>query len=253
MTSNPNPSRDPTQLRSHRWFGPDDLRSFGHRSRIKGMGFGDEDYAGKPVIGILNTWSELNTCHSHLRERAAEVRCVLTKGGAQFVTPLSLSALSGNPVHGELFSLTEESEMGHIELSRAADLVVIAPAVPMIYAVLMALPRGGLLRALLPLAVFLCLALGLQVVPWLGAEATHTTHNVPHTVFYMSEKIAHRSLQGWVDQIRRDLYQRHENKVPLGETGVRNNQIGGIQYHVVVEQDIEVDQSGPIACTWLTA
>ena len=63
-----------------------------------------------------------------LRERAAEVRCVLTAGGAQFVTPLSLSALSGNPVHGELFSLTQESEMGHIELSRAADLIVIAPA-----------------------------------------------------------------------------------------------------------------------------
>lgn len=42
-------------LRSHRWFGPDDLRSFGHRSRLKGMGFADEDYLGKPVIGILNT------------------------------------------------------------------------------------------------------------------------------------------------------------------------------------------------------
>jgi phosphopantothenoylcysteine decarboxylase/phosphopantothenate--cysteine ligase len=63
-----------------------------------------------------------------LRERAAGVRCVLTAGGAQFVTPLSLAALSGNPVHSALFSLTEESEMGHIELSRAADLVVIAPA-----------------------------------------------------------------------------------------------------------------------------
>ena len=63
-----------------------------------------------------------------LRERAAGVRCVLTAGGAQFVTPLSLAALSGNPVHSALFSLTEESEMGHIELSRAADLIVIAPA-----------------------------------------------------------------------------------------------------------------------------
>jgi len=63
-----------------------------------------------------------------LRERAAGVRCVLTAGGAQFVTPLSLAALSGNPVHSALFSLTEESEMGHIELSRAAELIVIAPA-----------------------------------------------------------------------------------------------------------------------------
>ena len=63
-----------------------------------------------------------------LRERAASVRCVLTAGGAQFVTPLSLAALSEQKVHSELFSLTEESEMGHIRLSREADLVVVAPA-----------------------------------------------------------------------------------------------------------------------------
>ncbi len=63
-----------------------------------------------------------------LRERAASVRCVLTAGGAQFVTPLSLAALSEQKVHSELFSLTQESEMGHIRLSREADLVVVAPA-----------------------------------------------------------------------------------------------------------------------------
>ncbi len=57
-----------------------------------------------------------------------EVTCVLTKAGAEFVTALSLQALSGNKVFTELFSLTDESEMGHIELSRAADLVVVAPA-----------------------------------------------------------------------------------------------------------------------------
>lgn len=56
------------------------------------------------------------------------VRAVLTGGGAEFVTPLSLQALTGEPVHTALFSLTAESEMGHIELSRAADLVVVAPA-----------------------------------------------------------------------------------------------------------------------------
>jgi phosphopantothenoylcysteine decarboxylase/phosphopantothenate--cysteine ligase len=56
------------------------------------------------------------------------VTCVLTKAGAQFVTPLSLQALSGSKVYTDLFSLTDESEMGHIELSRAADLVVVAPA-----------------------------------------------------------------------------------------------------------------------------
>ncbi len=63
-----------------------------------------------------------------LRKAGAGVRCVLTRGGAEFVTPLSLQALSGDKVYSELFSLTDESEMGHIELSRAADLVVVAPA-----------------------------------------------------------------------------------------------------------------------------
>lgn len=63
-----------------------------------------------------------------LRERDVAVRCVLTKGGAQFVTPLSLSALSEEKVYENLFSLTDESEMGHIRLSREADLLVVAPA-----------------------------------------------------------------------------------------------------------------------------
>ncbi len=63
-----------------------------------------------------------------LREAGAAVRCVLTKGGAEFVTPLSLAALSEEKVHTDLFSLTDESEMGHIRLSHAADLVVVAPA-----------------------------------------------------------------------------------------------------------------------------
>ncbi len=63
-----------------------------------------------------------------LKERGAGVRCVLTDAGAQFVTPLSLSALSEDKVYRDLFSLTDESEMGHIRLSREADLVVVAPA-----------------------------------------------------------------------------------------------------------------------------
>ncbi|MCW5731150.1 MAG: bifunctional phosphopantothenoylcysteine decarboxylase/phosphopantothenate--cysteine ligase CoaBC [Alphaproteobacteria bacterium] len=63
-----------------------------------------------------------------LRERGAAVRCILTEAGGQFVTPLSLSALSGDKVYGELFSLTDEAEMGHIQLSRDADLLVVAPA-----------------------------------------------------------------------------------------------------------------------------
>ena len=63
-----------------------------------------------------------------LREQGASVRCVLTKGGAQFVTPLSVSALSEEKVYHDIFSLTDEAEMGHINLSREADLVVVAPA-----------------------------------------------------------------------------------------------------------------------------
>ena len=63
-----------------------------------------------------------------LRERGCDVRCVLTKGGAQFVTPLSVAALSENKVYQDLFSLTDEAEMGHIRLSREADLVVVCPA-----------------------------------------------------------------------------------------------------------------------------
>lgn len=63
-----------------------------------------------------------------LRESDVSVRCVLTKGGAEFVTPLSLSALSEDKVYTDLFSLTDEAEMGHIQLSRQADLIVVAPA-----------------------------------------------------------------------------------------------------------------------------
>ena len=51
-------------LRSYRWYGPDDLRSFGHRSRAASMGCTPADYAGKPVIAIINTWSDANPCHS---------------------------------------------------------------------------------------------------------------------------------------------------------------------------------------------
>lgn len=63
-----------------------------------------------------------------LRERGAAVRCVLTDSATQFVTPLSVSALSEDRVYGDLFSLTDEAEMGHIQLSRDADLLVVAPA-----------------------------------------------------------------------------------------------------------------------------
>ncbi len=76
-------------LRSQRWFGPDDLRSFGHRSRAKQMGFDREEFIGRPVIAILNTWSDLNTCHTHLRERAEDVkRGVWQAGGFPVEIPV---------------------------------------------------------------------------------------------------------------------------------------------------------------------
>ncbi|MGV1905306.1 L-arabinonate dehydratase [Agrobacterium cavarae] len=79
------------KLRSARWFAPDDLRSFGHRSRMMQLGYSEEDFAGKPVIGILNTWSELNTCHSHFPERVKDVkRGVLQAGGF----PVEMPSLS---------------------------------------------------------------------------------------------------------------------------------------------------------------
>lgn len=74
-----------------------------------------------------------------LREQGAQVTPVLTKAGAEFVTPLSLAALSASKVYQDLFNLTDEAEMGHIELSRAADLIVVAPAT----ADLMAKMAGG--------------------------------------------------------------------------------------------------------------
>src|SRR5512135_355926 len=66
--------KKPEELRSHRWFGVKDLRSFGHRSRTAQMGYDRSDYAGKPVIAIVNTWSDINHCHTHFRQRAEEVK-----------------------------------------------------------------------------------------------------------------------------------------------------------------------------------
>ena len=66
--------RRPEDLRSHRWFGVEDLRAFGHRSRMLQMGLAEEEFRGRPVIGIVNTWSELSPCHQHFRTRAEEVK-----------------------------------------------------------------------------------------------------------------------------------------------------------------------------------
>ena len=79
------------ELRSHRWYGVRDLRSFGHRSRTKQMGYAAEDYSGKPVVGIINTWSDINPCHTHFRERAEEVKRGVWQAGG---FPVELPAMS---------------------------------------------------------------------------------------------------------------------------------------------------------------
>jgi len=74
--------KKPEELRSARWFGPADLRTFGHRSRAMQMGYAPEEWDGRPIIGIVNTWSDVNPCHVHLRDRAEHVkRGVLMAGG----------------------------------------------------------------------------------------------------------------------------------------------------------------------------
>ena len=78
-------------LRSYRWYGVDDLRSFGHRSRAKQMGYAREDWAGKPVIAIINTWSDINPCHTHFRDRAEEVKRGVWQAGG---FPVEMPAIS---------------------------------------------------------------------------------------------------------------------------------------------------------------
>jgi dihydroxy-acid dehydratase len=81
----------PEDLRSHRWYGVQDLRSFGHRSRTAQMGYDRSDYTGKPMIAIINTWSDINPCHTHFRERAEEVKRGVWQAGG---FPVELPAMS---------------------------------------------------------------------------------------------------------------------------------------------------------------
>jgi len=79
------------ELRSARWMAPDDVRSFGHRSRVMQLGYGPEDWVGKPMIAIINTWSDIGTCHGHFKQRVEDVkRGILQAGGF----PIELPAIS---------------------------------------------------------------------------------------------------------------------------------------------------------------
>ncbi|MEU8471660.1 L-arabinonate dehydratase [Streptomyces sp. NPDC029006] len=84
------PRRSPQELRSHQWYGTDGLRSFSHRARTRQLGYLPEEHLGKPVIAILNTWSDINPCHVHLRDRAQAVkRGVWQAGGFPLEFPVS--------------------------------------------------------------------------------------------------------------------------------------------------------------------
>lgn len=83
--------KKPAELRSHRWYGAKDLRAFGHRSRTAQMGYDRSDYAGKPVIAILNTWSDINPCHTHFRARVEEVKRGVWQAGG---FPVEMPAIS---------------------------------------------------------------------------------------------------------------------------------------------------------------
>ncbi len=79
------------ELRSHRWFAPNDIRSFGHRSRAMQMGLGKDDWENKPLIGIINTWSDIQPCHMHFKQRVEDVKKGIYQSGG---FPIELPAIS---------------------------------------------------------------------------------------------------------------------------------------------------------------
>ncbi|TYB85401.1 L-arabinonate dehydratase [Oceaniovalibus sp. ACAM 378] len=148
----------PDQLRSARWFAPDDLRSFGHRSRMMQLGWSEDEFRGKPLIGILNTWSDMNSCHGHFRERAQDVkRGVFMAGGFGLEMPsLSVDESFTKPTsmlyRNMLAMETEEMIRSHpfdgVVLMGGCDkttpgliMGAITAGVPLIY-----LPAGPMLR-----------------------------------------------------------------------------------------------------------
>ncbi|QQA42191.1 L-arabinonate dehydratase [Pelagovum pacificum] len=150
--------KDPKTLRSARWFAPDDLRSFGHRSRLMQLGYAEEEFRDKPVIGILNTWSELNSCHGHFRERAFDVKRGVAQAGGFAVELPSLSVDESftkptSMLYRNMLAMeTEETIRSHpldgVVLMGGCDkttpglvMGAISAGVPMIY-----LPAGPMLR-----------------------------------------------------------------------------------------------------------
>ena len=150
--------KKPEDLRSARWFAPDDLRSFGHRSRAMQMGLDGADWEGKPIIAIINTWSDLSPCHHHLRDRAEYVKKGVYQAGGmpvempvhsfaeQFLKPTAMlyrnmgaieveETLRSHPIDGAVL-------MGGCDKSTPALVMgAVSMGIPFIY-----LPAGAMLR-----------------------------------------------------------------------------------------------------------
>ncbi len=90
-SSQPRKRLKPEELRSWRWFGRESMRTYNQRSRMAQMGYAYSDYAGKPVIAILNTWSEISTCHTHFKQRAEEIKRGVWQAGG---FPVEMPAIS---------------------------------------------------------------------------------------------------------------------------------------------------------------
>ncbi|HMB48235.1 MAG TPA: L-arabinonate dehydratase [Afifellaceae bacterium] len=146
------------QLRSARWFAPDDLRSFGHRSRMMQMGYDAQEWNGRPVIAILNTWSDANPCHMHFKHRVDDVkRGILQQGGFPMELPvLSLSESLVKPttmLYRNLLAMEAEEVVrshpidgvvlmgGCDKTTPALVMGAVSAGLPMIY-----LPAGPMLR-----------------------------------------------------------------------------------------------------------
>ena len=151
-------AKTPKDLRSARWFVPDDLRSMGHRSRAMQMGLEGADWEGKPIIAIINTWSDLSPCHHHLRDRAEFVKKGVYQAGGmpvempvhsfaeQFLKPTSMlyrnmgaieveETLRSHPIDGAVL-------MGGCDKSTPALVMgAVSMGLPFIY-----LPAGAMLR-----------------------------------------------------------------------------------------------------------
>ena len=151
-------TKSPKDLRSAKWFAPDDLRSMGHRSRAMQMGLDGADWEGKPIIAIINTWSDLSPCHHHLRDRAEYVKKGVYQSGGmpvempvqsfaeQFLKPTSMlyrnlgaieveETLRSHPVDGVVL-------MGGCDKSTPALIMgAVSMGLPFIY-----LPAGAMLR-----------------------------------------------------------------------------------------------------------